>query len=93
MHDYYYFKKIQKNPEIILDRSRKNREPILVETRPDGFVVLRQGAYNSLIETLHLLRNEANAKWLKESIQQADSGQLIPLEQINERFGADTQRA
>jgi antitoxin YefM len=85
--------KFKKNPEVILNQSRKNREPILVETRPDGFVVLRQDEYNSLIETLHLLRNEANAKWLKESIQQADRGQLIPFEQVNERFGADTQRA
>ena len=75
-------RKFKKNLEIILDLSRKNREPILVETRPDGFVVLRQDEYNSLIETLHLLRNEANTKWLKESIQQADSGQLISFEQI-----------
>jgi len=85
-------RKFKKNPENILAQSRKNREPILVETRPDGFVLLRQEEYNSLIETLHLLRSEANAKWLKESIQQADRGQLIPFEQINERLGADSQR-
>ena len=85
-------KKFKQDAKLFLDQSRKNREPIFLENNSDGFVVLRLDDYNSLIETLYLLQSNANVKRLKESIQQADSGQLIPLEQINEKFGFDSQR-
>lgn len=39
--------------------------------------------YNSLMETLYLLGNEANANWLKESLRQADNGMLISWEEAN----------
>ncbi len=79
-------KKFKQNTKLFLDQSRKNREPIFLENNSDGFVVLRLDDYNSLTETLYLLQSNANVRWLKESIQQADSGQLIPLEQINEKY-------
>lgn len=86
-------KKFKQDAKLFLEQSRKNREPIFIENNSEGFVVLRRDDYDSLIETLYLLQSNANAKRLKESIQQADSGQLIPLEQINEKFGFDSQRA
>jgi antitoxin YefM len=86
-------KKFKQEVETFLAQSEKDHEPIFVKRKTDGFVVLRLEDYNSLIETLHLLRNEANANWLKESIRQADSGELIPIEQIYEKFGTDFQRA
>jgi antitoxin YefM len=86
-------KKFKQDAKNFLDLSRKNREPIFLENKSDGFVVLRLEDYNSLMETLYLLQSDANAKWLQESIRQADNGQLIPFETINEKFGIDAQRA
>lgn len=86
-------KKFKQNAKIFLEQSRKNREPIFLENESDGFVLLQLEDYNSLMETLYLLQSDANAKWLQESIRQADSGQLIPFEQIHEKFNIDTQRA
>ncbi len=78
-------KKFKQDAKLFWDQSRKNREPIFLENNSDGFVVLWLDDYNSLIETLYLLQSNTNVKWLKESIQQADSGQLIPLEQIKKK--------
>jgi antitoxin YefM len=86
-------KKFKQNATLFLEQSRKNREPIFLENNSNGFVLLRVEDYNSLMETLYLLQSDANAKWLQESIRQADSGQLTPFEQINERFAVDSQRA
>jgi antitoxin YefM len=72
-------KNFKQNAAVFLNKSRKNREPIFLENNSDFFVLLRLEDYNSLMETLYLLQSDANAKWLKESIQQADNGQLIPL--------------
>jgi antitoxin YefM len=86
-------KKFKQNAKVFLSQSQKNREPILLENKSDGFVLLRLEDYNSLMETLYLLQSDANARWLQESIRQADNGQLIPFETINEKFGVDAQRA
>jgi antitoxin YefM len=85
-------KKFKQNAKIFLERSRKNREPIFLENKSDGFVLLQLDDYNSLMETLYLLQSDANARRLQESIRQADTGQLIPFETINEKFGLDAQR-
>jgi antitoxin YefM len=76
-------KKFKQNAKLFLEQSRKNREPIFLENKSDGFVLLQLDDYNSLMETLYLLQSDANAKWLQESIRQADNGQLIPFETIN----------
>jgi antitoxin YefM len=86
-------KRFKQNAKIFLEQSRKNREPIFLENKADGFVLLQLDDYNSLMETLYLLQSDANARRLQESIRQADNGQLIPFETINEKFGIDAQRA
>jgi len=86
-------KNFKQNAKVFLNKSRKNREPIFLENNSDSFVLLGLDDYNSLMETLYLLQSDANAKWLKESIQQADSGQLIHLEEVDAKLGLDTQRA
>jgi len=86
-------KKFKQNAKDFLEKSRKNREPIFLENNSNGFVLLRLEDNNSLMETLYLLQSDANAKWVQEAIQQADNGQLIPFETINEKFGVGTQRA
>lgn len=76
-------KQFTKKSEAFLDQSQKNREPVYIKNRSNGFVMLQLEDYNSLMETLYLLSNEANADWLKESLRQADNGMLIPWEEAN----------
>ncbi|MDZ7288954.1 MAG: type II toxin-antitoxin system Phd/YefM family antitoxin [candidate division KSB1 bacterium] len=83
-------KNFKQNAAAFLNKSRKNREPIFLENNSYFFALLRLEDYNSLMETLYLLQSDA--KWLKESIQQADNGQLIPLEQVHAKLGLDPKR-
>ena len=76
-------KQFTKKPKAVLEQSQKNREPVHIKSRSNGFVMLLLEDYNSLMETLYLLGNEANANWLKESLRQADNGMLISWEEAN----------
>jgi antitoxin YefM len=61
-----------------LDRVCADRAPLLV-TRQGGepVVVLSLAEYESLEETLHLLRDPANAERLLRSVAEAEAGKLI----------------
>jgi antitoxin YefM len=60
-----------------LDEVCKSRAPLVV-TRQNGeaVVMLALEEYESMAETIHLNRSPANAKHLRESIAQADAGNL-----------------
>ena len=61
-----------------LDRVCADRAPLLV-TRQGGepVVVLALAEYESLEETLHLLRDPANAEHLRRSLAQAEAGEFV----------------
>ena len=40
-------------------------------------VLMSLETYNSLMETVHLLRSPANAAHLQQSLEQADRGELV----------------
>jgi antitoxin YefM len=55
----------------IFERVSKNHEVISVQKEPEqAVVILDAQEYNSLVETLHLLSNPANAERLREGISQ-----------------------
>jgi antitoxin YefM len=59
----------------IFERIAKNHEVISVEKAPEqAIVMLDAQEYNSLIETLYLLSNPANASRLREGIEQHKQG-------------------
>jgi antitoxin YefM len=60
-----------------MDRVCANRAPLLV-TRQGGepVVMLSLAEYESLEETLHLLRDRANAERLLRSVAEAEAGKL-----------------
>lgn len=86
-------KQFKQKPEAFLKQSRKDCVPVHIKSKNDGFVMLQLDEYNSIMETLYLLSNEANAAWLKESIQQANDGKLISWEEAHARLGLDAKRA
>ncbi|MBF0324847.1 MAG: type II toxin-antitoxin system prevent-host-death family antitoxin [Alphaproteobacteria bacterium] len=60
-----------------LDEVHASRAPLLVtrQNAPSA-VLLDKDEYDSIMETLHLLRGPANATRLLDSIAQAEAGQL-----------------
>jgi hypothetical protein len=48
-----------------------------------GAVVMSLDTYNSLMETVHLLRSPANAAHLQRSLEQAERGELLAHPLIN----------
>ena len=69
------FTELRQNLKKHLDAACKSRAPLVV-TRQNGdsVVVLSLEEYERIDETLHLLRNPANAARLKRSIAAADAG-------------------
>jgi antitoxin YefM len=61
-----------------LDSVCESRSPLVV-TRQDGepVVVISVAEYEALEETLHLLRDPANAERLLQSIREAEAGKLV----------------
>ena len=60
-----------------MDKVWESRAPLRVmrqNARP--VVVLSEDEYESMVETLHLLKSPANAKRLLRSIKSADAGKL-----------------
>ena len=83
------YTELRQNLKKHLDDVCESRAPLVV-TRQNGepVVVLSLAEYESLEETLHLLRDPANAGRLLHSIRQAEDGKLaehdiddeVPLE-------------
>jgi antitoxin YefM len=74
---YVSYTELRQNLKKHLDSVCANRAPLVV-TRHNGepVVMLSLAEYESLEETLHLLRDPANAKRLLDSIAKAEAGEL-----------------
>jgi antitoxin YefM len=60
------------------DEVLASRAPLLVTRQgSEGLVVLAEGEYESMQETLHLLSTPANASRLRESLEQLAKGDVI----------------
>jgi antitoxin YefM len=75
----------------VLDRVEADADVTLITRRnPKGAVVMSLDTYNSLLETVHLLRSPANAAHLQRSLEQAERGELLAHPLIDtDQFGAD----
>ena len=66
------------NLKSVLDRVVEDKAPIaIVRQRGEGVVMISQSEWESIEETLHLLRSPANAKRLLESIAELDAGKGV----------------
>jgi antitoxin YefM len=62
-----------------LDRVEEDNEILILKrSKGKGAVMLSMEEYNSLMETIHLLKSRSNANRLFESIQQADEEKFAP---------------
>ena len=72
------FSEARESFRAVLDRVEADADVTLITRRHAGSAVLMSlDTYNSLMETVHLLRSPANAAHLQRSLQQAERGELL----------------
>ena len=72
------FSEARERFKAILDRVEADADVTLITRRhTQGAVVMSLDTYNSLMETLHLLRSPANAAHLQRSLDEAERGELL----------------
>ena len=69
----------------VLDRVTNDADIAIITRRDAGdAVVMSLDYYNSLVETVHLLRSPANAAHLAESIRQFRAGETVERGTLDE---------
>ena len=72
------FSEARQSFKAVLDRVEADADVTLITRRDASSAVLMSlETYNSLMETMHLLRSPANAAHLQQSLEQADRGELV----------------
>lgn len=72
------FSEARERFKAILDRVEADADVTLITRRhAQGAVVMSLDTYNSLMETVHLLRSPANAAHLQRSLDEAERGELL----------------
>ncbi len=82
------FTEARNNLKAVLDRTIENADFTLIKRRDAAdAVVMSLDAFNSLMETVHLLRSPANAAHLARSIEQYRTGERLERELMDEEKG------
>lgn len=73
------------NLKSVIDRVVNDRDVMLIHRRDGGNAVLvSESDYTSMVETMHLLANPANAAALARSIEQFRKGEATKRELLKE---------
>ena len=79
------FSRARNNLKSVLDEVVSNFTTTIITRRDsEDAVVMSLENYNSIMETLYLLRSPANAKHLEESISQLESGQTVEKDLLDD---------
>ena len=82
---YVSYTELRQNLKKHLDEVCENRTPLVVTRRSgEPVVMLSLAEYESLEETLHLLRDPLNAERLLRSIKEAEAGTWLNITPKNE---------
>ena len=83
--------KFRQNMKKVLSNIKSNHEPVYLREREgEEFVLMSLEDYNSVIETFYLLKNPANAKWIKDSIEQANDGKTRLVKELDDKFNINS---
>lgn len=75
------FSNVRNNFKEVCDRVVHDSDIAIITRKNDENVVLMsQAQYDNMMENLYVRDSKANYEWLKESIKQAENGQLIKFE-------------
>ena len=76
--DNVRFTKFRRNLATHFDSVLESRAPLFVTRQgTEAVVVVAEGEFESMTETLHLLSNPANEDWLRDSLKQLERGYVI----------------
>ncbi len=79
------FTEARNNLKSILDRVVTDADYTVITRRDaEDTVVMSLDSFNSLLETVYLLRSPANAAHLARSIEQFHNGQVVERELLDE---------
>jgi antitoxin YefM len=79
------FSDARKRLKTVLDEVATDRDYTIISRRDaDDAVVMSLDQFNSLMETVHLLKSPANTSHLAKSIKQYQSGKTVERDLINE---------
>ncbi len=79
------FTEARNNLKSILDRVVADADYTVITRRDaEDTVVMSLESFNSLLETVYLLRSPANASHLSRSIEQYQNGQVVERELLDE---------
>jgi len=79
------YSEFRKELKDYLDSVELNNETLIIKRGSGkGAVLISLEEYNSIMETLHLLRSKKNAQRLYESIEQMQSGNTIQSNLVEE---------
>ncbi|MDF1569825.1 MAG: type II toxin-antitoxin system prevent-host-death family antitoxin [Spirochaetaceae bacterium] len=79
------FTEARKRLKSILDRVADDRDATIITRRDaEDSVVMSLDTYNSIMETLYLLRSPANARHIEESLAQFEQGQTVERELVDD---------
>lgn len=79
------FTDARKHLKSILDRVTEDRDATVITRRDsDDAVVMSLDTYNSMMETMYLLRSPANARHIEESLAQFEQGQTVEGELVDD---------
>ena len=79
------FTDARKRLKSVLDRVTEDQDATVITRRDsDDAVVMSLDTYNSMMETMYLLRSPANAQHIKESLAQFEQGQTVERELVDD---------
>jgi antitoxin YefM len=68
------------NPEKYLERVENGNEVLFLKRETGkGFVLISSDEYNSIMETLHLLKSRKTTDRILESLAQIESGDVVTI--------------
>ncbi len=75
------FTEFRQNLATHYDSVIESRAPLLVTRQgSEAVVVVAEGEFESMMETLHLLSNPTNADWLRDSLSQLQGGKVVEMD-------------
>lgn len=78
------YSEFRKDLKRFLDEAEENGETIVIKRKSgNGAVLISLEEYNSLLETVHLLKSEANALQLSRSIKEYKQGNNVQVDLNN----------
>lgn len=76
------FSNVRKNFKEVCNHVVHDSDIAIITRKNDENVVLMsQAQYDNLMENLHIRNSKVNYEWLKESIKQAEEGELIRFDE------------